>query len=299
MTTFFCFIMKYFYQLISSAFLMYIFKLVVNYKIPEGFIYGKYLNIENNCEKFEFLEDGSFKHILCCQKFGNRVITEEDCSNLKFEIDSEPKDNIFFITTFSKTTGECLNRYHLNFDYPRLIITPLKPKLNNIDHFTQPIIFIDENYFGKNSMPDFPKMEIYIPVKFSKDFFYIAYDQNTFSNNVEYRDEVIKVIVPISGLIKTNLYPDTRIYAYNNYYAFFIDGNIKSRIPIISENELQRLDTMNSLQQKKFFIERGIYHNSKYLIPCRFNPDRERVVNKVFGERIKGQVQEFYLKKYK
>lgn len=264
-----------------------------------GFDYGKYINTDKECEYFEFKIDGTFIHNLLCDTLKDKIIYEENCGNLKYVIDSMPHKNNFFIRSFNSKTGECIHRYHLNFDFPVLIITPLKQKLNITDHFTEPVIYLHERFFGKYSVPSSPKMIIYIPFNFKKDFFYIAYDQNIQNEKNFIGENDVNIEVPISGLIKINQFPDTRIYAYNNYLAYFKDGEKKVKIPIVSEKELRKLDSLNSDQIKVFFSERGIHQNSKYLVPGRFNPDRVRVVNKVFGETIIGQVQDFQLVEYK
>ena len=264
-----------------------------------GFKSGKYINIDNECEFFEFKKDGTFIHNLLCDTVKDKIIFEENCGNLKYEIDSMPQKNNFFIRTFNSVTGECLHRYHLNFDFPSLIITALKSKLNITDHFTEPIIYVNEKFFGQYSVPSSPKMIIYIPFNFKNEFFYIAYDQNIQNDTNFIEGNEVNINVPICGLIKTNQFPDTRIYAFNNYIAYFIDGKKKWSIPIVSEIELRKIHSLNSEQLKVFFSERGIHQNSKYLVPGRFNPDRVRVVNKAFGEIIKGQVQFFRLVEYK
>lgn len=144
----------------------------------------------------------------------------------------------------------------------------------------------------KEETEKYRTLSLIIPNNIPKDnVIYVAYGQPNGENpTISVEGDVI-LEIPKSGLLKTTFVEDVRMSSMGTFKAFYrnIDSKIINEIKVVQFNEVNSF--LNNLRN-------GIgtnYIDSTMLFVERFNPGRERVVNKIFNSNIEGNVQTFTL----
>jgi len=257
-------------------------------------IEGTWVSSKDTCISIEFGKNNLF--ILNRRCYDNKLMKVGiNCDSTSYIIDKVINDSTFVINVNKK---ECATRYHLQLDFPRIIVTSLKSLPGIEEHFTSPELYIKKDYYDTYTIPDSPLIKIIIPEKFKEEYLYVAFNQIDGVGEIKDKNKNNIIEFPISGLTKTKMIADTKFFAYKNYKVFIRDRNKLIEITTIYHQEYINYRVEFSDEERKVFLKRKkLDLNSKVLVVYRFNPDRKRVVNKIFGEKIIGQVQSFkYLK---
>jgi hypothetical protein len=236
-------------------------------------------------------------------RLGKSVVISDD--SIKFENDYITLNNYYTIDSISDLDhfwisvddkeSKLKSKYCLIQSSDFIYLTELKGKIGISDHFTDCFLYrkMDSNLERPN-VSDIKEIEIFIDknilleenceISYSDmtNFFYIAYEQNLMEQNSHQ-----KIVFNKVKYTKTDLKADLRAFYHENYIIHYDN----QEIPVISAN--------NKYWNSKSNISEWVNHNKLQenawiAIIGRYNPDR-RDCNKLFGENIIGQIQNFEL----
>lgn len=256
------------------------------------------LTIENSMLTLANLNDSS--KIYAPKYFKDstgKFIEAPNCSVVNYSIDSIDANGGIYISAH-KESFRCYS-YHIIRDNNFLSLTPLKTLKGIEFHFTSP-----ELYVLNNTREDETKDEV-LSILLDKNIQlnkinYVAFDQPAKLLDKVSIGQKLKIKLDSTGLNKSTIVINPIMYAKKNYVAYFVDENenILIEIPIIYNETIDEIKNRFTREQQKIELQK-IKVTDLYLIANRFNPSRERTVNKVFNENIIGQVQTFELRSLK
>ena len=247
--------------------------------------------------KIRFTEDGFFEKYhdgdwIAEEKYfeygDDGKMVEVDYGKLKYNV-TEKNDSILVELIGSKNK-KVFGKELIFAQDDYLICVSYKEGENISNHIQSIVRYIKE---GKpiTYKLERPLVNIIIPETIKNNEFYIAYDQTDGITPVIDEERVKTIIVPINGTLKTTLKEDIYLIANKGYKFYLDDGDQYSALNAWFESDICRIK--NDIQTGKTPLN-IIYHpESVIVVAHRFNPGRSRIVNKVFREEIKGNVQAF------
>ncbi len=270
--------------------------------------HGKFLDINDTCHTIFYDGNHFVRYQMCYSKGYKPEIFSDDDLYGKFGVCGDTLTNIV-IDTFNKNikeyilTGmtqqgkECERMTVISND-SFWIITPLKTRPNIRSHYTTNNIMIKREYYKDFKIPMIKPLELIIEESNRDSIIYIAFDQKNPYNKL---DSFLNMLyIPSSGLVKTNIRATPYLLAYNAIKAFVLIDGKKVEVPIIFEKFTNTKLGLTRIEKekRKEYIEsnKSIFFNDKYFVlMSRYNPDRERTVNRVFREKIEEQVLDLEL----
>lgn len=234
--------------------------------------------------------------ILYTDEKGN-IAEAPNCKKVKYSIDSIDSNNGMYVSAY-KGKYRCYG-YHLIKENQFLSVTPLKT-LDGIEfHFTVSTLYYTKNAPKQIDIGKTLTLLINKHIKLN-EINYVAFDQKSSRATVEYDMNEMRIKLDSTGINKSNLVINPMLYASKRYAAKFIDdsGEIVDEIPVFFQAKISEIKNEFTKEQQKAEFEK-LNVKDLYLVVYRYNPGRKRVVNKVFNEKISGQVQSFELRSLK
>ncbi len=229
--------------------------------------------------------------IVQLEELADGTLKEFNYGKLKFEIIEGKCDSIFV-----KFYGENNDRLYTKRTYltKKNILTEIIYKEGKgIDSHIQTV----NSYVRKGGDIDSSfktdKWIFKLPENFDKEIIYVAFNQENGIPAVGLDGGKFAVIVPSSGLVKTTLANDVHVLTEGNV-EFTQQTNEGSDEPVrvIQAREFARLKYLLNTQSSQVKMPCNL-DSLVIFSTSRYNPSRDRVVNKVFSETIEGNVIAF------
>ena len=138
-----------------------------------------------------------------------------------------------------------------------------------------------------------------LPAALDKDLITIAFNQKDGEPcDVNSQGEAV-IRIPSNGILKTQLREDAWVILNGNIrFSIEKDGKL-SPIPTLQASDRARI--YHEVRDPKLKSINIVHHPDQRVAICsaRFNPGRKRVVNPLFGEEIKGNVNSFSVSNYR
>jgi len=223
----------------------------------------------------------------------NGEIIERYCQDLSYKVDSVDTNDGRYVSANDKNNQRCYGLHILDKD-SFWIVTPLKSGDRINFDFTTPSIY--KKIDVKNDLEFNETLIIQISKELEEGIFYIAYSQKNYANAKDDAEgNTLVELIDNTTLYKTNLEIDPSFYALKKYRIKLLNSSSYNfeDVPVLYHNEYSEYLKMSKLEKSQFHLKRNITVN--FIVVHRFNPARERVVEKLYKEKIEGQVQSFEL----
>lgn len=266
-----------------------------------SFGFEKYHDVNDTCRSIQFFENSKIQVKRDCEKHAlndviinqklNGEIIELYCNDLTYKIDSVGSYNDKYIRIFDKNNNICQG-IHLLEKNSYWVVTPLKQGEGIDFHFTTPVIYRKNKSTNKLELKE--SLTIKISTEPKEGIFYIAYNQEGPNNFVKDSKGNFEInLNEDTNCYKTNFDIDPSLLAFKKYNIEVFDTltNEYVKLPILFHNEYNKYRLMSLIEKDTFLKKKKIY--DKFIAVKRFNPGRQRIVNKKYKEEIFGQVQSF------
>jgi len=266
---------------------------------------GSYQCIEDTCKTIHFLNEQEVKYTRRCSEEKNdgvelRMVNGEylelHCGQTQYKIDRIDSNQGIYLHAFDKNNNKCRGLHIIQGD-DYLVLTELKQGEDIDFDFTEPKVYQQKQ--SKKIKKDPQKLIVEVPQGMPERETYIAFEQKTGPQTRVDQDGNLLLKLDTSKAQKTQMVINPKFYAFKSYEFREVNeaGQATKILPIIYHAEYHKMRGLSEEGQSAFFAQRGIEQGDRYVILYRFNPARKRVVYKVYGEEIVGQVQDFRLER--
>lgn len=266
------------------------------------FNFSEYQLATNSCKSIEFIDHKRIFISKGCKEYSpdlsilterlNGDLIELFCHDtLNFQIDSIDSNNGYYIMTYDRNNNKCHGLHIIN-NNTSWVVTFLKHG-KRIDYdFTEPLIYKKNN--TENDFNFDKNLTIQLLEKPKDSIFYIAFSQQGYPNSTI--DNTGNTFIRLQSNInyyKTDLDIDPSFYAFKKYQIqlFNQSTNHFINIPVLYSREYTNYLEMDTIEKQQLHSDRKI--KEQFVVVHRFNPPRERLVDHLYNEKIKEQVQDF------
>lgn len=234
--------------------------------------------IANKKQLFEFLEEKNGKTI------------EVDYGNMTYQM-KHKKDSIWVHLIGEKNNKQFAKQLYF-VDNNHLTLVTYKEGKDIDDHIQtvssyHRIDALSNNFINKSHEKTL-SLILNQDIASTKEI-YIAYGQpNGIAPKTDSLGNIV-LEVPKSGILKTKFVEDVNIISKGRIKAYYKNENTQTL------EEIKVIQLNQSIKFGEKIKDNHFLQDSIMVFVERFNPSRDRVVNKVFGEEIEGNVQTFMI----
>lgn len=214
------------------------------------------------------------------------IFDGEEVSSVSSKFNIEKIDNYGGIFLGEKKKAKRVLGHYLLFEYPYLYYSPLKSLEGIMDHMVSGAVCLNKDYQGEFKDHKVGWLNLY--------FEHLRYDEiyylNFSSNKKIYEDDLEFIFKNSHGEIDVDL--NIKTHALTAVKAKILKNGKYIEIPVIDQSFYNSIKHKSS-SEKVRLINTTISDYEEFLIVYRLNPGRKRVVNKIFGAEILGQVMSF------
>ena len=270
-----------------------------------SYLTGDYQCIEDTCKTIRFINKQEIKYTRRCKeeesdgielRMINGEYLELYCGQTKYKIDSVDSNQGIYLHTFDKNNNKCRGIHIIRGD-DWLVLTELKQGEDIDFDLTEPKVY--QSNQSENIKKDPQRLIIELPQDMPEGVVYMAFEQQTGPQPRLDQDGNLLLRLDTSKAQKIQMHINPKFYAFKTYEFREVDetGKTTKILPVIYHAAYQEMRMLSEEEQSASLAKRGIERGDRYVILFRFNPARKRVVYKVYGEEIVGQVQDFRVKK--
>ena len=260
---------------------------------------GEYQYIDDTCKSIHFLNEKEVKYIRRCNedkgdgvelKMVNGEYLEFYCGQTQYKIDTVDSNQGIYLHTLDKNNNKCRG-LHIIKGENYLLLTELKQGEDIDFDFTVPKIY--QRKESEKIKKDPQKLIIELPQGMPERLTYIAFEQKKGLQTRTNQDGDLLLKLDTSQAQKAQMVINPKFYAFKTYEFREVAGKTTNILPVIYHAEYHKIRDQSEEDQAASLTQRGIEIGDQYVVLYRFNPARKRVVYKVYGEEIVGQVQDF------
>lgn len=252
---------------------------------------GSYHEVSDSCPRLTFYPNQRVEYEIFCDS--QEVIGLPKCfsDTLSYRIDSVDEHGGLFIFAQNDRDEDCY-ALHVQAMKDALVVTPLKGRSGLKYHMTSTVVLASAH--ASNDIHFDKELIIRLKNPVCDSVIYLAYSQLGIQNHRQTENGVIIDLENECPAFKTDYEIDPSYLAFEQYKFELFNPNTNDydNVPVIYDEGYLRYRELDD-DAKRLFLQQQNIHGPHFIVAYRFNPDRERVVNKVYGVPIVGQVQTF------